>query len=52
MRFETDPGYQAQFEMKEKIKLVKKDGQVITAYIPTLTLSWSRNNSRILTLDT
>jgi transposase len=52
MRFETDPGYQAQFDMKEKIKLIKNSGEVITAYIPTLTLSWSRYNSRILTLDT
>lgn len=52
MRFETDPGHQAQFDMKEKIKLIKNNGEVITAYIPTLTLSWSRYNSRILTLDT
>lgn len=52
MRFETDPGYQAQFDMKEKIKLIKTTGEVVTAYIPTLTLSWSRYNSRILTLDT
>ncbi|MDR4968064.1 MAG: IS21 family transposase [Acholeplasmataceae bacterium] len=52
MRFETEPGYQAQFDMKEKIKLIKKTGEVVTAYIPTLTLSWSRYNSRILTLDT
>ena len=52
MRFETDPGCQAQFDMKEEIKFVKKNSEVITAYIPTLTLSWSRYNSRILTLDT
>jgi len=51
-RFETDPGYQAQFDIKEKVKLINKTGEQITTYIPTLTLSWSRYNCRSLTLDT
>ena len=51
-RFETVPGMQAQFDIKEKLKLVDIHGEVTTVYIPTLTLSWSRYNSRILTLDT
>lgn len=51
-RFETDPGYQAQFDMKERVKLIDQHGEQTTIYIPTLTLSWSRHNSRILTIDT
>lgn len=52
MRFETEPGYQAQFDMKEKMKLIDQHGSEIKVYIPTLTLSWSRYNHRILTIDT
>jgi len=51
-RFETDPGYQVQFDMKERVKLIDQHGEQTTIYIPTLTLSWSRHNSRILTIDT
>ncbi len=51
-RFETEPGYQAQFDMKERVKLINQSGEATTIYIPTLTLSWSRHNSRMLTLDT
>jgi len=51
-RFETQPGQQAQFDMKEKLKLVQETGEVTTAYIPTMTLSWSRYNKRMLTLNT
>lgn len=50
-RFETQPGQQAQFDLKEKVKLVTKEGQTLTAYIPTLTLSWSRYNVRRLILN-
>ena len=50
-RFETQPGQQAQFDLKEKVKLVTNDGQTITVYIPTLTLSWSRYNVRRLILN-
>lgn len=51
-RFETEPGKQAQFDMKEKMRLIDTKGNVTTIYIPTLTLSWSRHNSRKLTLNT
>lgn len=51
-RFETLPGHQAQFDLKERVKLINKTGDITTIYIPTLTLSWSRHNSRKLVLDT
>lgn len=51
VRFETNKGQQAQFDLKEKVKLVTALGEVITVYIPTLTLSWSRFNYRKLILD-
>lgn len=51
-RFETLPGQQAQFDLKEKVKLVDKYGNFEKIYIPTLTLGWSRYNVRALTLDT
>src|SRR5690625_600897 len=51
-RFETKPGVQAQFDMKERMKLIDKDGNVISVTIPTLTLSWSRYNVRKMILDT
>lgn len=50
-RFETKPGFQAQFDIKEKVKLIKNTGEVVVVYIPTLTLSWSRHNNRMLSLD-
>lgn len=49
-RFETEKGVQAQFDMKEKVKLIDKNGILNTFYIPTLTLSWSRYNVRQLIL--
>lgn len=52
MRFETSPGEQAQFDIKEKVQTIFETGEVIKTYIPTLTLSWSRANFRKLTLDT
>ena len=51
VRFETEKGQQAQFDLKEKVKLVTDLGEVVTIYIPTLTLSWSRFNYRKLILD-
>ncbi len=45
-RFETSPGQQAQFDMKEKVQLVDENGNKHCIYIPTLTLSFSRHNSR------
>ncbi len=52
MRFETKPGEQAQFDIKEKVQTIMTTGEVIKTYIPTLTMSWSRYNFRALTLDT
>ena len=51
-RFETNPGQQVQFDMKENIKLINKKGETIIGYIPTLTFGWSRYNIRKLILDT
>ena len=50
-RFETKPGVQAQFDLKEKIKLITTTGQVFKIYIPTLTLSWSRYNVRRIIIN-
>ena len=50
-RFETAMGEQAQFDMKEKVKLIDINGNETIAYIPTLTLSWSRYNYRKLILQ-
>ncbi len=51
VRFETLKGQQAQFDLKEKVKLIDKSGATTTVYIPTLTLSWSRFNYRSLILE-
>ncbi len=37
-RFETEPGEQVQFDMKENIKLINKKGETIIGYIPRLHL--------------
>lgn len=50
-RFETEPGEQAQFDCKERLKLVTLHGEVITVHVATLTLSHSRKNVRALLLD-
>lgn len=50
-RFETDKGQQAQFDLKERVKLVDESGKSTTIFIPTLTLSWSRFNYRKLILE-
>ena len=50
-RFETAPGIQAQFDIKENVKLIDNSGRTTSVNIPTLTLSWSRHNNRALTLD-
>lgn len=51
-RFETEPGQQVQFDMKENIKLINKKGETIIGYIPTITFGWSRYNIRKLIIDT
>jgi transposase len=50
-RFETPSGYQVQFDMKEKVKLIDRNGNHLSVYIPTLTLSWSRYNYRQIILN-
>ncbi len=51
-RFESEPGQQVQFDMKEHLQLININGEITTAYIPTLTLGWSRYNYRKLIFDT
>ena len=50
-RFETKPGEQAQFDLKERIKTIDESGNITYVNIPTLTLSWSRFNFRDLIID-
>lgn len=52
VRFETEPGQQIQFDLKEKVLLVTKTGIKYRVYIPTITFGWSRYNYRKLVLDT
>src|SRR5690606_38521191 len=42
VRFETPPGEQAQFDWKEKIKYITKDGEVLLVNVGVLLLSNSR----------
>jgi len=51
-RFETKPGIQAQFDLKEKVKIIYKNGDVQKVNIATLTLGFSRYNVRKVVLDT
>lgn len=50
-RFETKPGVQAQFDLKEKIKIIYETGEVIRVNVATLTLGFSRYNVRKIVLD-
>lgn len=52
VRFVTEPGQQVQFDLKEKVKMVTKEGFKTLVYIPTLTFGWSRYNYRKIVLDT
>ena len=51
-RFETAPGQQAQFDLKEKVPIVLKNGGTVRINIATLTLGFSRYNIRRVVLDT
>ncbi len=51
-RFETLPGQQVQFDLKENMKLINEKGEITVVYIPTLTFGYSRFNYRKLVLDT
>lgn len=51
-RFETKAGVQAQFDLKERIKIIYKTGEVTRVNVATLTLGYSRYNVREIVLDT
>jgi len=51
-RFETKPGVQAQFDLKEKVKIIFETGEVMRVNVATLTLGFSRYNVREIVLDT
>lgn len=50
-RFETNPGEQIQFDMKENIKLITESGETQIVNIATLTLGYSRYNIRKLIIE-
>lgn len=51
-RFETLPGQQIQFDLKEKVPMINEKGVKTLVYIPTITFGWSRYNYRKIILDT
>lgn len=51
VRFETPPGEQAQFDWKENIKYITKDGEIIFVNIAVLLLSYSRFRTYHLTIS-
>jgi transposase len=51
-RFETEAGVQAQFDLKERIKIIYKTGEARRVNVATLTLGFSRLNIREIVVDT
>lgn len=51
-RFETSPGVQAQFDLKERVKIIYESGEEQRVNVATLTLGFSRYNVRKIVLDT
>jgi len=51
-RFETEPGQQAQFDLKERVKIIYETGEIQKVNVATLTLGYSRYNVREIVLDT
>lgn len=51
VRFETEPGQQVQFDMKENLKLIDACGNETIVNIATLTFGYSRYNMRKLIID-
>ena len=51
-RFETKPGVQAQFDLKERIQIEYSTGELIRVNVATLTMGFSRYNFRKIVLDT
>lgn len=52
VRFETESGQQAQFDLKEKVKIVYYTGEVVRVNVATLTFGYSRYNYRKILLTT
>lgn len=50
-RFETLPGQQIQFDLKEKVPMISEKGVKTLVYVPTITFGWSRYNYRKIILD-
>lgn len=51
IRFETNPGLQAQVDWKEEVKLVSKNGELFTVNIFLMLLGYSRRKYLQLTID-
>lgn len=51
LRFETPPGEQAQFDWKENMKYITRDGEIIYVNVAVLLLSHSRFKAFYLTLS-
>lgn len=51
-RFETKPGVQAQFDLKERIKIIYESGEIQRVHVATLTMGFSRYNFRKIVIDT
>jgi len=51
MRFETNPGLQAQVDWKESLKMISKSGSIFEINIFLMILGYSRNKFIKLTLD-
>ncbi|WP_181537692.1 IS21 family transposase [[Anoxybacillus] calidus] len=51
VRYETAPGKQAQFDWKENIRYVTKEGEVLSVQVGVFLLSYSRFRTFLLTLS-
>jgi transposase len=51
VRYETAPGEQAQFDWKENIRYVTKEGEVLSVQVGVFLLSYSRFRTFLLTLS-
>jgi transposase len=51
VRYETAPGEQAQFDWKENIRYITKEGEVLSVQVGVFLLSYSRFRTFLLTLS-
>jgi len=51
LRFETEPGEQLQFDWKENIKMISKNGEVFEFHIFTATLGYSRLHNFVYSIN-